>query len=215
MCKQGPCKPSQSLHREYRYMAALLQRKLTVMYVRVRACTKIYQTHNQSKPVQCRPLCQAWQGGAQETDARYSTLHTTACSKRKRLQPFRFHLPFTQQQCSIPTPPHRAYHILHSHSSHPACSYYCAAHCAAMHCTAHRFLWLNSRSISQPRLILPYLSASPCHACPPCLPACLTCFAFSLDSSSVTGSEVGSTQVPSMLTHWALRRLDGGEKGRG
>jgi hypothetical protein len=89
----------------------------------------------------------------------------------------------------------------------PASSYHrarCTLHCTALHCTPLSLA--HCRSISQPRLILPHLPVSldsPCHALPVSLALLL-----------VPGSEVGSTQVPGMLTHWALRRLDGGEDSR-
>ena len=69
----------------------------------------------------------------------------------------------------------RAYHIL----SQPL-SLLLAAQLAALHTAL-------SLAISQPRLILPYLLASPCHAC---LPACLTCLLLVQTSAQSRKSEV-------------------------
>ena len=69
----------------------------------------------------------------------------------------------------------RAYHIL----SQPL-SLLLAAQLAALHTAL-------SLAISQPRLILPYLLASPCHAC---LPACLTCLLLVQTSAESRKSEV-------------------------
>jgi hypothetical protein len=101
---------------------------------------------------------------------------------------------FTASSASQPLQPASSYHRAALHT---------ALHCAALH-TA--FFGSLSLDLSQPRLILPRLPvslASPCHALPVSLALLL-----------VPGSEVGSTQVLGMLTHWALRRLDGGEDSR-
>jgi hypothetical protein len=132
-----------------------------VLHVCVRACTKIYQTHNQSKPVQASAVhCSAaWplmsSVARRSPGNRRAVFHPAhyrlqqESEQWKALAFFRFHLPFTQQQCSIPTPPHRAYHILHSLISQPVLTTALAAHCTALRCTAHRFLWLTlARSLS-------------------------------------------------------------------
>jgi hypothetical protein len=133
----------------------------------------------------------------QETDARYP-----AClAARETGSSFSLRLAFHAASDAT----HHAYHILHT-ASQPASLFLlrCTAlHCAALRCTALHTAFFGSLfgSISQPRLILPYLCGLATLAC---MPACLT-FLFLVQAP---GSEVGKysrTYADSL----GLRSLDG------
>jgi hypothetical protein len=127
-----------------------------------------------------------------------------ALQQEKRALAFRSDLPFTQH----PTPLIMLITSFTQPHSQPASSCCAALRCTALHCAALRCTALHTAffgslfgSISQPRLILPYLCGLATLAC---MPACLT-FLFLVQAP---GSEVGKysrTYADSL----GLRSLDG------
>jgi hypothetical protein len=115
----------------------------------------------------------------------------SSCSKA--LSGLRLHLPTRR-----PVSPVLVFERRPPCLSHPPTASQPSSCCAAC-CTAHRPL---SRDLSQPRLILPYLLALPCHAC---LPACLTCLLFVQTSAQTPG--VGSRKYPSTRHAWVGGRF--------
>jgi hypothetical protein len=105
----------------------------------------------------------------------------SSCSKA--LSGLRLHLP---TRC--PVSPVLVFERRPPCLSHPLTASQPSSCCAAC-CTAHRPL---SHDLSQPRLILPYLLALPCHAC---LPACLTCLLL-VQTSAQACSRSRKSEVP-------------------
>jgi hypothetical protein len=117
----------------------------------------------------------------------------SSCSKA--LSGLRLHLPTRR-----PVSPVLVFERRPPCLSHPLTASQPSSCCAAC-CTAHRPSSSLSHDRSQPRLILPYLLASPCHAC---LPACLTCLL--LVQTSAQAPRSGSRKYRSTRHAWIGER---------
>jgi hypothetical protein len=137
--------------------------------------------------VQCSRSVQVIWQGAQETDARYSYLQHKA--RRILFRLFASTYPRARLQSRRRRPPCLSHPL-----SLPLC-----LHCTALHTAP-------SLAIFQPRLILPYLLALPCHA-DACLPACLShllaCLLLVQPSQPL---EVGSRKVLKYQNAWTGER---------